>query len=167
MRESQNLAGVAELLNRIGDVHYEVGDQDTAKRYYQEALQMSRETGGGWAGAVRGRATQLMPSVSDSKHHQTRDILLGVLNIAQQHNDTHAVTETLKNLAVNARQHGDDAYAFGVLAFLAQWSQTPDELADEIETLVFDLQDKLPPQEAADIWERAKKTDLRSLINTL
>ena len=168
-RELQDSASIPELLNHLGDVHYEVDDQETAKHYYQESMTISRQAGSGFtmAGAVRTRTTQTVANVSDSEHHRSYALLVRVLGVAQQQNDVRGISETLMSLARLALAQGDKLIAFEIVAFLAQWSQTPDTLVDEVEEMVFDLQEALPDVQASEVWERAKKTDLEGLINTL
>ena len=119
------------------------------------------------AGAVRTRTTQTVANVSDSEHHRSYALLVRVLGVAQQQNDVRGISETLMSLARLALAQGDKLIAFEIVAFLAQWSQTPDTLVDEVEEMVFDLQEALPDVQASEVWERAKKTDLEGLINTL
>jgi serine/threonine protein kinase len=147
-------AARAELLNRIGDVYFEFGDQDAAMSYYQEAQQIARPHRQGWAA----------PSVDPGSRtlEQAIDAVESTLDQPDK-----VTADALYGAAQTLAASGQLLAAYHIFAFLAQWPNTPDTLIDDVEAAVFTLQPQLPREQADAAWEQAKHPDLQHLVNTL
>jgi serine/threonine protein kinase len=153
MVEQEDVATRGELLNRIGDVYYEFGDQESAMSYYQEAQQITRPQRQGWAAPSADLSSTL---------EQAIDAVENALN------QPHKVTaDTLYGAAQTLAASDQLLAAYHIFAFLAQWPSTPDAMIDDVESAVFTLQPQLPREQADAAWEQAKHADLQHLVNTL
>lgn len=147
-------AARAELLNQIGDVYFEFGDQDAAMSYYQEAQNLARLQRQGWSA----------PSADQSRYTLAQAVG-SVESLIDKPNESAA--NTLYQVAEDLIASDQLLASYYIWAFLAQWPNTPDSLIDEVETAVFTLQQRLPTEQADVAWEQVKHADLQLLVNTL
>jgi len=162
-RDAKNQAGVARTLSRLGDIAYETGEQDRARTLYQESLQISREIGQDWgmAGASR---TQSGTSESTGT---SIDNLTALLAVAHQKNDTGAALNTLIRLSRAYIKVGHDATALELLASILHFEETPDELLDDVESMIYSLQERLDKSIADKAWESGKNLTLKEVLEKL
>lgn len=154
MVEPEDVATRGELLNRIGDVYFEFGDQESAMSYYQEAQQITRPQRHGWAAPS--------PDPSNRTLEQAIDAVENALSQPSK-----GIADALYGAAQTLAASDQLLAAYHLLAFLAQWPNTPDALIDDVESAVFTLQPQLPQDQADAAWEQAKHADLQHLVNTL
>ncbi len=97
-QETNSQSGLAETFNRLGNVAYEQGDEDTANQYFQESINISRNAGNVWkmAGALNYETTN--SAIDTSEFEQVRGFLEQSL-IEQESNSNHAgIADVLLNL---------------------------------------------------------------------
>jgi tetratricopeptide (TPR) repeat protein len=103
--QAQNNAGIARVLNSLGNLAYDSGDPAAAKQLYQESLLLTRETGGQWnmAGARRSTitSTQAVAVVRDTREMKQ---LLDKLDEHVNAGDKRGVGATLYQLGEAAQQ---------------------------------------------------------------
>lgn len=102
---------IVEVLNRLGNVAYEQGDEVQANEYFQQSINLSRDAGNQWTmtGALHYETTSTI--VDTSEFEQVRDFLEQSL-IEYEEDSNHAgVADVLMNLGVTAQASGkyDDA----------------------------------------------------------
>lgn len=147
-------AARSELLNRIGDVYFEYGDQEAAISYYQEAKQLARLQEAAWG-------------QDQARLSKDTDVNAQALLDASLQQPPQQAAQTLYEIAEVLTNGGEHLKAYLLWAFLAHWSSTPEAMLDAVESAVFRLQPQLPPDQTATIWEQAKRLDLQGLINAL
>lgn len=152
--ELQDVGARSDLLNRIGDVYFEYGDQEAAISYYQEAKQMERAHHTPWA-----------PSQAEEGWDTPAQVVAGLAAVLHQPEPDAA--RTLYQAATSLISAAELLSAYRILAFLAQWAATPEVILDEVEAAMFTLQPQLPPNQVDTVWEQAKYADLQGLVNAL
>ncbi len=162
-REIQQQTGIAEVLNRLGDVAYERGDQATARKLYQQSLSISREIGEDWgmAGAV---TTQTIPKLDTS---EAMENLRQLLIAFHQADETESVLKTISRIArayIKVKHH---ERALELLTFVLYHPASPDALQEEIEHIVFSLQDELTPDVAQRAWDKGKTRSYDDVLDEL
>lgn len=162
-RSANNQAGIARTLSRLGDIAYELGEQDKAKIYYQESLQISREIGEDWGMAGVSR-TQ---NVDDEGTGTSVDNLLALLVVGQERDDKPFIISTLMRLSRAYIKNNHNATALELLASILHFKETPDDLLDDAEQLIYALQQKLEESVAESAWEAGKDRTLDELLHTL
>jgi serine/threonine protein kinase/tetratricopeptide (TPR) repeat protein len=142
-----------DLLNRIGDVYFEYGDQDAAMLYYQEALDLTRQHREWSAPSTEAPA---------QPWQQMLELVQG--SLGQSYDLTASL---LYQMAETSAASNQPLAAYHILAFLAQWQHTPEAMSDAIERAIFTVQPQLPTAQSDAVWEEAKQGDLQQLINAL
>lgn len=101
-QEISSKSGLMETLNRLGNVAYEQGDEDKANEYYQESINISRDTGNTWtmAGALHYETTNV--SIDASEFEQVRGFLEQSLLEHESNNDDAGIADVLLNLGIAA-----------------------------------------------------------------
>jgi len=98
-----NAEGMIRAYNQMGNVYYEMGDDESAKRYFQEAMSLSRNSGGSMTvGGLRQQASTSSDSQAQ-EHAQARVQLEGLLAMHQAQVDDRGMAETLCQLALLAQ----------------------------------------------------------------
>lgn len=90
-QEINDKSGVIESLNRLGNVHYDLGKEDEANTYFQKSLSLSRSSGDQWsmAGAIQYDSSSTMLDTAEFerslelslvtlKAHKTEGNLIGI-----------------------------------------------------------------------------------------
>jgi predicted ATPase len=165
-RQRNDANGMGETLMRLGANSFDYRDYDDAFDCYNQAL-VIYQTLNDDISIIH--AYDRLASVSVRKTDlKTAWHFYQQALITSQKTALHNLT--LQMLAGTGRllyQQGHKEKALLVLGFVLNHPQTPEELQDEIEGLVFDLQDGLDPKRAEQIWEEGKSYDLKRLVNNL
>jgi len=101
-QEISSKTGLVEALNRLGNVAYEQGDEATANDYFQQSIDLSRDSGNTWqmAGALNYETT--VSAIDTSEFEQVRGFLEQSL-IEYEEDSNHAgISDVLMNLGVAA-----------------------------------------------------------------
>ncbi len=162
-RGASNQAGIARTLSRLGDIAYELGEQEKAKVYYQESLQISREIGEDWGMAGVSR-TQ---NVDDEGTGTSVDNLIALLLVGQERDDMPFIINTLMRLSRAYIKNNHNVSALELLASILHFKETPDDVLDDAEQLIFVLQEKLEQSVAEAAWEAGKDHKLDDVLHTL
>jgi tetratricopeptide (TPR) repeat protein/tRNA A-37 threonylcarbamoyl transferase component Bud32 len=159
----QQRAGIARVLNRLGDVAYERGDQETARDLYQQSLSISREIGEDWgmAGAV---TTQTITKLDTS---EALENLRQLLIAFHQENDIEAVLRTITRMARAHVKIEHHERALELLTFVLYHPDSPDDLQEESERIIFSLQEKLAADVAQRAWDKGKSKSYSALLDEL
>lgn len=101
-QENSQKTGLIEALNRLGNVAYEQGDEARANEYFQQSLDLSRNSGDHWtmAGALNYETTA---SVIDAEEfEQVREFLEQSLREHEEQSNHAGIADVLMNLGVAA-----------------------------------------------------------------
>lgn len=162
-RGTNNQAGIARTLNRLGDIAYELGDQESANTYYQQSLQISREIGEDW-GMAGASGTQ---TVDDKGTGTSVDNLIALLLVGQERDDRPFIINTLMRLSRAYIKNNHNVSALELLASILHFKETPDDVLDDAEQMIFVLQEKLEQPVAEAAWEAGKDRKLDELLTKL
>ena len=105
-QEISNKSGVVEVLNRLGNVAYELNDEDAANEYFQQSLTLSRDSGDQWTmtGALQYDSTVSL--IDTSEFEQVRDFLEQSLREQEQESNHAGIANVLVNLGAAAEASG-------------------------------------------------------------
>jgi len=94
--------GLVETLNRLGNVAYEEGDEETANKYFQQSINISRDMGSTriLAGALNYETTS--SAIDTSEFEQVREFLEQSLMEHEQDSNHAGIADVLMNLGVAA-----------------------------------------------------------------
>jgi eukaryotic-like serine/threonine-protein kinase len=101
-QEASNKSGIAEVLNRLGNVAYELDDEDAANEYFQQSLNLSRDSGDQWTmtSALQYETTASM--IDTAEFEEVRDSLEQSLREREQESNHAGIADVLMNLGVAA-----------------------------------------------------------------
>ncbi len=129
-------AGLIRVLNHLGNIAYELGEQTQAKALYQQSLDLSREIGSGWGMAgASSRADETADPDVQAAHQSERDRLLVTLREARQSGDRPRMAHMLRDLGIAEREIGNTAEAYRLLKLALASFQTLNTETDIVQTL--------------------------------
>jgi len=105
-QEMSNKSGVVEVLNRLGNVAYERNDEESAHEYFQQSLNISRDSGDQWTmmGALQYETTSAL--IDTSEYEQVRDELEQTLREHERESNHAGIAEVLVKLGIAAEASG-------------------------------------------------------------
>ena len=101
-----NKSGVVEILNRLGNVAYELNDEDAAHDYYQQSLDLSRDYGDRrtMTGALHYETSTSL--IDTSEFEQVRDDLEQSMREHEAESNHAGIADVLVNLGISAQASG-------------------------------------------------------------
>jgi serine/threonine protein kinase/tetratricopeptide (TPR) repeat protein len=106
-QEISNKSGIVEVLNRLGNVAYELHDEDSANNYFQESLNLSRNSGDQWTmtGALQ-YATTASDMMDTSEFEQISNHLERSLREYESQSNHTGIANVLVDLGIAAEASG-------------------------------------------------------------
>ena len=102
-QKSDDEVGLAETLNRLGNISYELGDEETANQYFQQSINLSRDAGNQWSMTGALSYDKTSRTIDTSEFEQVRDFLEHSLKEHEQDNNLAGIADVLMNLGIAAQ----------------------------------------------------------------
>ncbi|MEM6527200.1 MAG: tetratricopeptide repeat protein, partial [Chloroflexota bacterium] len=162
-RRNGDRSAMAATLQNLGEAEQQIGNYKEALRL----LKLSRESfkaikdNAGMVAALN-RLGQLMQQID--RYDEAEGFYREALRASEQINDVDAVMTSVLGLSQVLVSQEHRSSALLLLAHLLHNPQVKDSIMDAAEQLVFQLEDAIPPEEAASAWEKGKSTSLTLIV---
>lgn len=156
-QETSSKSGVVEVLNRLGNVAYELNDEDAAHNYYQQSLDISRDSGNQWTMTSALQYETTSTFIDTSEFEQVRDDLEQTLRERERESNHAGIAEVLVKLGSASQASGkyDIAEDYFNRSLAIQRTLHDDSALTEVYTLLANL--KLVQLETVSALEFAKQ----------